>query len=413
MKKKTAALLATFLLTISMVLGACSNDDSSSSDGKKEITVWAMGEEGKKLSDLSDKFEEENPDIKVKVQAIPWENAHDKLLTAVASQKGPDIVQLGTTWVPEFADAGALLDLSPYLEDYPEFKPENYFEGAADSMTFDDQVIGVPWYVETRVLYYRTDLLKEAGFEEPPATWDELKDAATKLSDRGDDYYGLDIDMNDQITPFIFAWQNGYEMDVENKDLNFDSPEFREAMKYYNSYFKEGLSQTAEGVDIVQAFKDDKKPMFFSGPWMINILNDQAPDLEGKWDVAVMPEKETNTSSIGGSNFSIFHNSENVDEALKYLSYMNDVDTQLEWLDVSNTLPSRVEAWEDPALSDNEMYATLGEQLENTEGAPQMKEFEAMAQELLASIERINVGGANVDKELDEFSKKANEMLED
>lgn len=413
MRKKSSIILGVCLLTISMVLGACSSSDNSSSDGSKEITVWAMGEEGKKLSELSKKFEEEHPDIKVNVQAIPWENAHDKLLTAVASQKGPDIVQLGTTWVPEFADAGALLDLSPHLEDYPEFKPDNYFEGAAESMTFNDEVIGVPWYVETRVLYYRTDLLKEAGYEEPPATWDELKEAATTLSERGDDYYGLDIDQNDQITPFIFAWQNGYEIDTENKNLNFDSPEFREAMDYYHSYFEEGISQTTEGVDMVQAFKDGVKPMFFSGPWMINILNDQAPGLEGKWDVAVMPEKETNKSSIGGSNLSIFHNSENVDESLEFLSYMNEVETQLEWLEISNTLPSRVKAWEDPALSDNKMLATFGEQLENTKAAPQLKEFEKIAQELLASIERINVGGADIDKELDDFSKKANEMIED
>ncbi|MCA0986949.1 sugar ABC transporter substrate-binding protein [Guptibacillus algicola] len=413
MRKKSSIILGVCLLAISMVLGACSNSDNSSSDGSKEITVWAMGEEGKKLSELSKKFEEEHPDIKVNVQAIPWENAHDKLLTAVASQKGPDIVQLGTTWVPEFADAGALLDLSPHLEDYPEFKPDNYFEGAAESMTFNDEVIGVPWYVETRVLYYRTDLLKEAGYEEPPATWDELKEAATTLSDRGDDYYGLDIDQNDQITPFIFAWQNGYEIDAENNNLNFDSPEFREAMNYYHSYFEEGISQTTEGVDMVQAFKDGVKPMFFSGPWMINILNDQAPDLEGKWDVAVMPEKETNKSSIGGSNLSIFHNSENVDESLEFLSYMNEVETQLEWLEISNTLPSRVKAWEDPALSENKMLATFGEQLENTKAAPQLKEFEKIAQELLASIERINVGGADLDKELDDFSKKANEIIED
>lgn len=411
--KKTSKLLGVCILAFSMILGACSNSDNSSSDGSKEITVWAMGEEGKKLSELSKKFEEEHPDIKVNVQAIPWENAHDKLLTAVASQKGPDIVQLGTTWVPEFADAGALLDLSPHLEDYPEFKPDNYFEGAAESMTFNDEVIGVPWYVETRVLYYRTDLLKEVGYEEPPATWDELKDAATTLSDRGDDQFGLDIDQNDQITPFIFAWQNGYEMDVENKDLNFDSPEFREALEYYHSYFAEGISQTTEGVDMVQAFKDGVKPMFFSGPWMINILNDQAPDLEGKWDVAVMPEKESNTSSIGGSNLSIFHNSENVDESLEFLSYMNEVDTQLEWLEISNTLPSRVKAWDDPKLSENKMLATFGEQLKETKAAPQLKEFEKMAQELLSSIERINVGGADLDKELDDFSKKANELIEE
>ncbi|OXS58550.1 carbohydrate ABC transporter substrate-binding protein (CUT1 family) [Bacillus sp. V-88] len=411
MRKKMWSLLLIGLLAMSTILTACGGNGGSK-DGKKEITVWAMGEEGKKLKEMASKFEEENKDISVKIQAIPWGNAHDKLLTAVASGNGPDVLQLGTTWVPEFADAGALLDLTPYLDDYPEFKPENYFEGSVTSMKFDDKVIGVPWYIDTRVLYYRTDLLKEVGYDKAPATWDELKDAAGKLNDRGDDVYGLDIDRNDQITPFIFAWQNGYEFEGKDK-MNFDSPEFKEAMEYYTNYFKEGISPTTEGIDIVQAFKDGMKPMFFSGPWMINIINDQAPDLKDKWAVAVMPKKETNTSSMGGSNLSVFHNSENVDESLKFISYMNKVDTQMEWLDVSNTLPSRVDAWEEPKLKEDPMLSVFGQQLEDTKASPQIKEFEVIAQEFLSTIEKVTVGGADVDKELEKFNKKAKEIVEE
>jgi multiple sugar transport system substrate-binding protein len=410
MRKKMWSLLLIGILALSTILAACGGNGDSK-DGKKEVTVWAMGEEGKKLKGMAEKFEEENKDITVKVQAIPWANAHDKLLTAVASGNGPDVVQLGTTWIPEFADAGALLDLTSHLDDYPEFKSENYFAGSAQTMKYDDQVIGVPWYIDTRVLYYRTDLLKEVGYDQAPSTWDELKDAAEKLNARGDDVYGLDIDRNDQITPYIFAWQNGYEFEGKDK-MNFESPEFKEAIKYYASFFQEGISPTADGMDIVQAFKDGVKPMFFSGPWMINIINDQAPDLKDKWAVAVMPTKETNTSSIGGSVFSVFHNSEHVEESLKFISYMNKVDTQMEWLDVSNTLPSRVDAWEEPKLKEDPLLSVFGKQLENTKASPKIKEFEKITQEFLASIERITVGGADVDSEIEKFNKKAKEIVE-
>jgi len=421
MKKKSLAFLLITVLIMSMFLAACgtseNTDDAGGGEGagdkQKTISVWAMGEEGKKLSELSAKFEEENPNIKVNVQAIPWDTAHDKLLTAVASGKGPDVLQLGSTWVPEFADAGALLDLTPHLEKYPEFAPENYFEGARQSMKFEDQLIGVPWYVETRVLYYRTDLLEEVGYSEAPKTWDELKDAAQKLAARGEGQFGLDIDMNDQITPFIFAWQNGFDADIEDPRLNLDSPEFTEAIEYYTSFFKEGYSSTAKGMDIVQAFKDGVKPMFISGPWMINIVKDQAPDLDGKWSVAVLPAKETNTSAIGGANFSVFHTSKNVDEALKYISYVTDVETQLNWLDISNTLPSRLEAWEDSKLADNEMLATFGEQLKSTKGSPQITQWEKVAQELIASLERIIVGGADLNGELDKFKAEVEKIMED
>lgn len=410
MNKKIISVFLVSLLAVSALLGGCSN---GSGEDNNTISVWAMGEEGKKLDELAKKFEEENPEIKVDVQAIPWENAHDKLLTAVASQKGPDVVQLGTTWVSEFADAGALLDLSEHMKDYPEFKSENYFDGAAQTMKYDDQIVGIPWYVETRVLFYRSDLLKEVGYDQAPATWDELKDAAGKLSDRGENYYGLDIALNDQIMPFIFAWQNGFEFDTSKDNLNLDSPKFTEAIEYYTSYFEEGISTTAEGMDIVQAFKDGVKPMFFSGPWMINILNDQAPDLKGKWEMALMPKKEQVASSIGGSNFSIFSSSDKVEESLKFISYMNEVDTQVEWFEKSNTLPSRVEAWEDPALKDNEHLSIFGEQLKTAKASPQIQNWEVVGQEILNAIEKITVGGSDVQKELEGYRQKVKESTEE
>ena len=101
-------------LVLSGVLAGCS---SGSEDGKTTITVWGMGEEAKSLPKIAEEFEKENPKIDVKVQALPWDQAHDKLLTAVASKKGPDVVQMGTTWIPEFASAGALKDLTPHVKD--------------------------------------------------------------------------------------------------------------------------------------------------------------------------------------------------------------------------------------------------------------------------------------------------------
>ncbi|KHE72871.1 extracellular solute-binding protein, partial [Halobacillus sp. BBL2006] len=184
-------------------------------------------------------------------------------------------------------------------------------------------------------------------------------------------------------------------------------------LEYYASYFEEGLSPTQQGIDIVEAFKEGSKPMFFSGPWMINIINDQAPDLEGKWATAVMPTKETNTSMMGGSLLSVFESSDNVEGALKYISFMTDVETQMDWLEESNTLPSRMKAWEKPVMQEDPNYATFGKQLENTNPGLQTEHFERIAQELLASIERITEGGADLDKELKAFNQKAQELIEE
>lgn len=173
MKKKMFVVLA-LVLSLSLVLMACggSKDDANSGDSKV-LNVWAMGDEAKSLKELAQKFTKDTG-IEVKVQVIPWANAHDKLLTAVASKSGPDVVQMGTTWMPEFVEAGALLDITKDVEKSKNMNSDLFFPGSVKTTQFDGKTYGVPWYAETRVLFYRTDLLKKVGYNEAPKTWDEL-----------------------------------------------------------------------------------------------------------------------------------------------------------------------------------------------------------------------------------------------
>lgn len=410
--KKFAAAAMVGTLVVSGALAGCSSSDTGSEkDGKKVVNVWGMGEEAKTLPKMAEEFEKENPDIDVKVQAIPWDQAHDKLLTAVASKQGPDVVQMGTSWIPEFASANALMDLTEYTNQYPELAADNFFEGSVETTKYDDKVVGVPWYVDTRVLYYRTDLLEEVGYKEAPKTWDELRDAAKKLNDRGDDKYGISIDTNEQSLSFMLARQNGSKL-IEGNKAYFNEPEFVEAVEYMNSFFKDGSAPVDLGLDIIQAFKGEGiLPMFISGPWMVKLINDQAPEIEGKWATAVLPAKDTNTSILGGSDLSVFQYTKNKEEALKFLAYMSKPETQIKWLELTNTLPANKESWNDKQLQENQYYKVFGDQLENAQPMPVIKPFEKIAQDFLTRFEKIYRGGADIQEEMDAFDKEAEELL--
>lgn len=92
--------------------------DSSKATG--DLTIWAMGNEGDLLGDFVKGFEKENPDVKVKVTAIPWSSAHDKLQTAIAAGNGPDVAQMGTTWMADFSNSFSTvpdnLDMSDFSD---------------------------------------------------------------------------------------------------------------------------------------------------------------------------------------------------------------------------------------------------------------------------------------------------------
>ena len=221
--KKILGILAVVVLALT---GCSSSND--------KLVVWAMGEEGNKLPQLTEKYTKETGQ-EIEVVAIPWDQAREKLLTAVASQEGPDLIQLGTSWIPEFADAGALADLSSYANDSEALNGDNYFAAGKEMMKYNDKLVSVPWYVDTRVLFYREDLLEKAGFKNAPKNWNELLSVAEKLS--GDKTYGVDFDVKDQFLFVTYAWQNGWTALKDGK-VYFTDEKFVETKNTYDIYEK-------------------------------------------------------------------------------------------------------------------------------------------------------------------------------
>lgn len=406
--KKIWALV--FVLTLALVLGACGSSGGNSSNSKV-LTVWAMGDEAKQLPDLVKDFEKESG-IKVKIQAIPWSNAHDKLLTAVASKSGPDVVQMGATWMPEFVKAGALMDITKETEKKAALNEDKFYPASIKTVKYDDKMYGVPWYADTRVLYYRTDLLKKVGYDKAPATWEELHDAGKKLADRGKDMYGFSLDGKEQTVGFMYGKQNGSPLLKDGKPV-FNQKPFVDAVKYMDSFFKDGISPKEDlGLDISQSFGGDGVvPMFVSGPWMVKTIQETVPDVKGKWATSVLPKGKNNNSPFGGANLSVFNYSKNKTNAVKFLEYMSKPDVQLKWMKMTTSLPTGQKAWEDKSLKENQFYKTFGEQIKHAEPSLQVPQYEELAQSFLKNFEQIYRGGANVQKQMDKYNQEATSIL--
>ncbi|MBJ7516157.1 MAG: extracellular solute-binding protein, partial [Stenotrophomonas sp.] len=149
-------------LVAGLVLAGCARKEEGTT-----VRFWAMGREAEVVAELIHEFEAENPGIRVDVQNIPWTAAHEKLLTAFAADGLPDVCQLGNTWIPEFAELNTLEPLQPYIDRSKVVEPADYFPGIWDTNVIHGEVVGVPWYVDTRLLYYRKDLLAQAGHDAP------------------------------------------------------------------------------------------------------------------------------------------------------------------------------------------------------------------------------------------------------
>jgi multiple sugar transport system substrate-binding protein len=388
--------------------------------GKKgiELRVWVMGAEGEKIRDMTTLFEKENPNISVKVQSIPWSDAHMKLLTSVIGGTAPDICQLGTTWVPEFAAMNALAPLDGYIERSDAVKRGNFFKGSWGTNVIKDKIYGIPWYVDTRVLFYRKDIMRDVGYNNPPSTWKELKAVcrALVLDTDGDgtpERYAINLPTSDAFILLMFIWQVGG--DILSSDYttpSFNNPKTREAFEFYCSFFKEGLAPiggTAD-IDLFHAFKTGFLPMFISGPWMIKLLNEQVPEINGKWAVATLPKNKTGTSFIGGCSFSIFKNSKNKDAAWRFIEYMSKPESQTRWFELTGDLPAVRRSW-DKDIFKTPIVATFGRQLEDARSSPPIPEWEEIRDKMEIYLEEVIYKKRSMDEASELLQKESREIL--
>jgi len=133
--------------------------------GKRDDTLvfWTFGPEGEAVAKLLPDFERAHPDIRVEVQQLPLSAAHQKLLTAIAGGTRPDMAQLGNSWLPEMVALRALAPLQERVAASAAVAPSDYFASIWATNVSDGALYGIPWYVDTRLLFYRSELAEQAG----------------------------------------------------------------------------------------------------------------------------------------------------------------------------------------------------------------------------------------------------------
>lgn len=419
---RTASALAALAVT-SLVLTSCGRDDAggggeaqstSVAEGAATgtIEVWAMGTEGDELQAFSDDFVKDNPDAEVKVTAIPWDAAHNKIANAIASGETPDVSLIGTTWMGEFAEAGGLMPTPEGLVDEADF-----FPGAWGSTEVGGTSYGVPWYVETRVLYYRKDMAQKAGWSEAPQTWEELHQFAIDMKEKGGADYGLSLQPGQtgswqSVLPF--AWSNGASLTNEDgTEYTIDSPEMAEALDYYTSYFDEGLSPSRllDPGELESGFADGTYAAFISGPWHTGLVEEAGLSTD-EYAVAPLPGKDSGpgTSFVGGGDLAVFSDSDNTDAAWKYVQWLSEAETQQDFYDLVGDLPAVKAAWETGELADDPQLQVFGTQLETTEAPPAVPTWEQVAATIDTLVEQASKGDAEPEDVVKEMQTKASSI---
>jgi multiple sugar transport system substrate-binding protein len=398
-----------------LLIPSCSPRDN----GTTELVFWAFGAEGEHVAKLIPGFEQRYPEIRVRVQMIPWNAAHEKLLTAFAGQSLPDMCQLGNTWIPEFTVLNALEPLAPWLAGSSTIYDSSYFPGIWETNFIDSILYGIPWYVDTRVLFYRRDLFERVGYSNPPRSWDEWFDLSARLKARFPGDYAMLLPTNNEWSqPVIMGMQEGSPL-LKDKDTrgDFSGPEFVAAMHAFHRFFENGWAPTrpTQIVNVYQSFAEGYFAMYITGPWNIGEFMRRLPDtLQDAWMTAPLPGPKggIGVSLAGGSSLVMFKSSKHKPEVWKLIEYLSEPAQQLQLYHFTGDLPGRVEAWKDSALANNKYAAAFFEQLKHVVPTPKVPEWEQIAQKTREYVELISLDVLSVEKGMAELDRQVDVILE-
>jgi len=400
-----------------LALVGCVAQVACTGDSGATLRFWTIGREGEVVAQMLPEFERTHPGVHIEVQQIPLTAAHEKLLTAFAGDALPDLCQLGNTWIPEFAALGALEPLQHYVDASHVVRGDDYFSGIWDTNVVDGQLYGVPWYIDTRLLFYRTDLLANAGFDRAPRDWDEWRRAMAAIkTEGGAQNYSILLPLNEFEPLLGLALQQPEPLLRDNGTRgNFQSAGFRRALAFYVEMFRSGWAPPMSNMQISNVWDEFARGFFafyISGPWQIGEFKRRVPQIAGKWSTAPLPGFEGHGGgAAGGSSFAIFRSSAHKQVAWELAEFLSAVEQQQTFYELTGDLPPRRSVWNYPALAGDAYSAAFHEQLEHVTPSPKVPEWERIAQEMRLMAERVIRGGVPIDTALKDFDAKTDEIL--
>jgi multiple sugar transport system substrate-binding protein len=417
-RQKSIWTVLSLILVLSM-LTACGGSPAPAKEGPVTITVWDYYGEATPIKPLVEAFEKENPNIKVNVEALGWDATLEKLNVVFSGGTPPDVATIDMTWLPKFAALGALTDLKPLANGKVNGQKleEVYTPGALEAMTYNGQIETMMYDFDVYALYYRTDLFEQKGIA-VPKTWDELS-AAMKQLVEGDKYQYQFLAETFHGSQFIFE-NGGRLLTEDNKAAAFNSPEAVEAIEFYSGMLKDktAINWTKDQGERIQGIKDNRIAVFSDGPYYMGIMKASAPEMAGKWRVAMHPYSKNAGSYLGGTGLVIPQNAKNKEAAWKFIEFALKLENQINVYKAAGAAPATIQALEspevnvaDPYFGGEKAFSVFLESMKTAHPFPYVRQWSDIDILFTNAMQEIALGQKSVKEVLDDAAAKTNEAL--
>lgn len=372
MKRSTTILFFLFLIGV-LVLSSCAQKPAPVTNEPIKLSMWSRDTDKALVDGLTAAWNSAHEN-QIEVTYIPYDQFYSKYGTAIAGGTSPDIVAMDIISVPSFSQTNQLTDITEFSKALPFFdklSPAHMHLG-----DYKGKIYALPFSAEASVLVYNKDLFTQAGLdpENPPKTWDEMYEAAKKITGLGDGVYGFYFSGGcggcNGFTMLPLIWANGGNvLNADGTQATVTDPNVKEAVQFYRKMWEENLipegAKADGGADFINAFTSGKIGMISSGAFSISLLKSDYPDIN--FGVTYIPGKDGGHSSFaGGDSIGIPMGSRYPEEAFEFIKWALSEEVQLEQFAKNNQLPVRTDLVNnkyfdaDPRLSTSASAMAIG-----------------------------------------------------
>lgn len=362
--KKGITLTATLALALMLVLSACSSGNSSGKATK--VVFWTFNELHQQFFEsMADKWNEANPDQKIKLVAttFPYDDNHNKLQVALQSGKGaPDMADI------EISKIGNFLKGEPQLvplNDIVEPNKDNLVMSRLDNYAKDGQYYGIDYHVGAQVIYYNKEILDQAGVDaDKIITWDDFEAAGKQVLEKTGKPMTT-VETTDQWSYWPLVVEHGTDFLDKDGNVTLNDQGNLDVLTYLQKLVKEKVAVVAPGgfhhsEEYYGFMNGGGAASVWMPMWYMGRFTDYMPDLKGKMIIKPMPvfkQGELRSSGMGGTGTVITNQSKNQELVKKFLEFakVSKEGTIEIWKQLGFD-PIRTDAWTDPAMNESNKY---------------------------------------------------------
>lgn len=288
---------------------------------------------------------------KVALTVIPNDDFVTKYGTASAGGAAPDVVAIDLIFVPTFAQAGQLSDITADANALPFAK--SLSPAHVRLAMFGGKQFAVPFSGDSSFLVYNKDLFKRAGLdaEKPPTTTVELEAAAKKITALGGGvkgfYFSGACGGCNIFTMTPYVWASGADvMSADGKKETLDTPALRNTLSMYRRMWDGGMmpagAKTDAGTNFINPFFTGKVGMLGTGSFAIGLLKKEHPEIN--FGVTMLPGEKGGTSSFaGGDSIAISATSKHKKEAWEFITWTLSNEVQIDQFAKNGSIPVRAD----------------------------------------------------------------------